>query len=104
MLETSDPATADPAIAMSRPGGKLGLLVERLSSPDGASLADLRAATGWQAHSVRGALAGALKARGFVVASEIVEGTRRYAIRPSKDTAERQGPASQRRAGWGSLR
>ena len=41
-----------------------------LRQPEGASLAAMTAATGWQAHSVRGALAGALKKRGFEILSE----------------------------------
>jgi hypothetical protein len=35
-------------------------------------------ATGWQQHSVRGALAGALKKRGLAITSEKVDGVRRY--------------------------
>ena len=35
-------------------------------------------ATGWQAHSVRGALAGALKRKGYSVASERTEAGRVY--------------------------
>lgn len=36
-------------------------MTDLLSSADGATLAALTAATGWQAHSVRGAIAGTLK-------------------------------------------
>ena len=43
------------------PTGKLGVLVGLLRREEGATLADLQAATGWQAHSVRGAIAGSLK-------------------------------------------
>lgn len=59
---------------------KLDLIVSRLNRPDGASLADLVAATGWQAHSVRGALAGSLKKKGHAIVSEKVDGERRYRI------------------------
>jgi hypothetical protein len=38
----------------------------------------MTSATGWQTHSVRGALAGALKRRGLVITSEKVDGIRRY--------------------------
>jgi len=38
------------------------------------------AATGWQSHSVRGALAGALRKKGFDVTSDVSDGTRRYRI------------------------
>ena len=41
------------------------------------------AATGWQQHSVRGAIAGALKKRGLIITSDKSDGTRRYhASRP----------------------
>lgn len=44
----------------SMPRGKLGILVALLRHPDGATLPAMMAATGWQAHSVRGAMAGAI--------------------------------------------
>lgn len=49
-----------------------------LTSEDGASIADMTEATGWQAHSVRGAMAGALKKRGLAITSEKIDGVRRY--------------------------
>jgi hypothetical protein len=36
-------------------------MIELLKRPDGATLNQLVEATGWQAHTVRGAMAGALK-------------------------------------------
>ena len=62
------------------PPTKLDLLVSMLVRPDGASLAELTAATGWQAHSVRGALAGSLKKKGHVIVSEKIDAQRRYRI------------------------
>ena len=59
---------------------KLALLVAHLSVPGGATIAELCKATGWQPHSVRGALAGALKRKGHVIRSEKEEGLRRYRI------------------------
>ena len=59
---------------------KLEQIVILLSRTAGASLADLVAATGWQAHSVRGALAGSLKRKGHAIVSEKVDGERRYRI------------------------
>lgn len=47
-----------------RPGGKLGLIVDRLSAKRGATADELVEATGWQRHSVLGALS-KLKSRGF---------------------------------------
>ncbi|MGE0830247.1 MAG: DUF3489 domain-containing protein [Hyphomonadaceae bacterium] len=60
---------------------KLDLIVAALRAPKGASVPDLMALTGWQAHSVRGALAGALKkGRGLVIVSEKIDGARFYRI------------------------
>ena len=62
-------------VRKSRPDTKQAQLVAMLQSPDGASLDEIVAATGWQAHTVRGAIAGALKKKlGLVVMSERVEG------------------------------
>lgn len=49
-----------------------------ITREQGASIAELMEATGWQQHSVRGALAGALKKRGLAITSEKVDGVRRY--------------------------
>ena len=59
---------------------KLETIVSLLTRPEGASLAELVAATGWQPHSVRGALAGSLKRKGHAVQSDKVDGVRRYRI------------------------
>ena len=50
------PVTANGNTETRPPGGKLGQIVTMLERPEGATLADLMAATGWQAHSVRGVL------------------------------------------------
>jgi len=44
-----------------RDGTKQSMMIELLRRPGGATLADIVEATGWQAHTVRGAMAGALK-------------------------------------------
>jgi hypothetical protein len=59
---------------------KLDLIVKMLRRPKGASLPELAAATHWQTHSVRGALAGALKKKGHAVVSDKTSGERRYRI------------------------
>jgi len=61
MKKSSPRLEADPA----RPGGKLGLILERLSTKTGATAEELVEQTGWQRHSVLGALS-KLKARGFI--------------------------------------
>ena len=66
---------------ITEPTGKLGAMVQLLKRPDGAVLADMMAATGWQAHSVRGAMSGALKKGfGYVIASDKTETGRVYRI------------------------
>ena len=57
---------------------RLDQLQHLLVSETGASIAEMVEATGWQQHSVRGALAGALKKRGLVITSDKVDGVRRY--------------------------
>ena len=61
-----------------REGTKQAVLVEMLRRPKGATIAEIVEATGWQAHTVRGAFAGALKKRlGLTVTSEKVAGKER---------------------------
>ncbi len=78
-----EPEEAEPAPQASkgakppkaRTGTKQAQLIAMLQKPNGASLDEIVAATGWQAHTVRGAIAGALKKRlGLTVTSEKVEG------------------------------
>jgi hypothetical protein len=57
---------------------KLDLITALLLRTEGASIAEMTGATGWQAHSVRGAMAGALKKRGVIVTSDKVDGLRHY--------------------------
>ena len=44
-----------------RAGTKQAQLIEMLRAPEGATIDEIAAATGWQPHTVRGAIAGALK-------------------------------------------
>jgi len=63
------------------PKGKLGAMINLLRRPEGAQVGELMAATGWQAHSVRGAISGALKKKlGLAVTSEKTEAGRIYRI------------------------
>ncbi len=62
-------------VVLPKPGTKLDLLIRALATPNGATIEQLTTATGWQAHSVRGAISGALKkARHLAVTSEKIEG------------------------------
>ena len=71
-----------PAKAATKPPSKLDLVEGLLLGVGGASIAALMTATGWQQHSVRGALAGALKKRGLTITSDKIDGVRRYRAGP----------------------
>lgn len=64
-------------------GTKRTQLILMLSRANGASLAEMVEVTKWQAHTVRAALTG-LKKTGHTLASEKVDGVRRYSIVESK--------------------
>jgi len=68
----ADRATKAPH---AREGSKQALVIGMLERPEGATLDQLAEATGWQRHTVRGAISGALKKKlGLKVESEKVEG------------------------------
>ena len=76
----AETAVEAPAPAKT-PKGKLGLLVGLLRQDEGTTVEAMMAATGWQAHSVRGAIAGAIKkVLGHTVTSTKTEGGRVYRI------------------------
>jgi hypothetical protein len=54
-----------------REGTKQSIMIEMLRRPQGATLNEIVEATGWQSHTVRGAMAGALKKKlGLTITSE----------------------------------
>jgi len=72
-------AAAEPAAPVAprktRDDTKQAQLIAMLRRKEGATIAQIVAATGWQPHTVRGAFAGALKKKlGLTVTSEKVEG------------------------------
>ena len=89
-MTTKSKVAGTPAAQSNKPGkaatrasatptpSKLDQLVALLARAGGASLAEMMAATGWQQHSVRGAIAGALKKRRLMITSDKVDGVRRY--------------------------
>lgn len=73
---------AQPAAAKARTS-KIDQVVALLRRPQGATIEAMIAATGWQAHTVRGAMSGALKKKaGLTITSEKVDGGRTYRIAP----------------------
>ena len=76
-IEPDTSATPEPAPKTRTPreGTKQATLIAMLRAPNGATIEEIMAATGWQSHTVRGAMAGALKKKlGLEVNSEKVEG------------------------------
>ncbi|MBB4212698.1 uncharacterized protein DUF3489 [Rhodothalassium salexigens DSM 2132] len=68
-------AETPPAPVLRRKGTKQETLIEMLRTEGGATIDEIAAATGWQAHTVRGAMSGALKKKlGLTITSKKVEG------------------------------
>ena len=63
----------------SRPGGKLGLIVELLSAKTGATIDELVETTGWQRPSVLGALS-RLRSRGFAIKRDVQSDRNAYTL------------------------
>ncbi|MGC8794896.1 MAG: DUF3489 domain-containing protein [Bryobacteraceae bacterium] len=60
--------TQKQKVAPARPGSKKAQISALLSRPEGATLAELQATTGWQPHSLRGFLSGTLvKKLGYII-------------------------------------
>ena len=59
---------------------KLATLIALLQAPGGASMSTMTAATGWQSHSVRGAMAGAVRRKGHAISSDKTGDTRRWRV------------------------
>ncbi len=78
-----NPATrARKSDAVKRPGGKLGLILDRLGRKTGATIDERVDATGWQKHSVHGALS-RLRSGGFAVRLESTAGRKAYRLAPA---------------------
>jgi hypothetical protein len=79
------PATAAPAEQPTpRTGTKQAQMIELLKRPEGATVEQIAAATGWQRHTIRGAISGALKKKLGLK----VEATRTREVGPNKTGAK----------------
>jgi Mn-dependent DtxR family transcriptional regulator len=69
-VATGNGASAEKiSTGKKRPGGKVDAILTLVRRPEGAKIAELQKATGWQPHSVRAALTG-LRKRGIKVTRE----------------------------------
>jgi hypothetical protein len=75
-----DPAPTFEASEASKPvairsGTKQAQIIALLRRPEGASIAEIVEVTGWQAHSARGMISGALKKKlGLAITAQKIEG------------------------------
>jgi Protein of unknown function (DUF3489) len=67
-----------------RAGTKQAQMIELLKRPEGATVEQIAAATGWQHHTIRGAISGALKKKLGLT----VEATRTRQVGPNKEGAK----------------
>ena len=79
---TDDPAPAtlipNGTEPLRRAGTKQDTLIAMLRAPEGATIAEIVAATGWLCHTVRGSMSGALKKKlGLTITSEKADGGER---------------------------
>ena len=83
-------APAKQKTARTRPDSKQALVIGLLQRPEGATIAQIMEATGWQQHTCRGTLAGTLKKRlGLTInSSKETGGQRVYRIDPASPDGE----------------
>ena len=72
----------DTAVRPERPGGKLGVLLDAVARPKGATLDELNSASGWLPHTTRAALT-RLRQRGFDVRLATTSGRKAYHLVPA---------------------
>jgi hypothetical protein len=82
--EAPDQPAAKPT---PRGGTKQALMIDMLKRPEGATVGQIAAATGWQHHTIRGAISGSLKKKLGLT----VEATRTREIGPNQTGAKGSG-------------
>ena len=71
-------AVIESAMPRTRDNSKQAQVIAMLKRPEGATIAQICAATGWQAHTVRGTFAGAFKKKlGLEITSSKEQGSER---------------------------
>lgn len=75
--------TLSTSASVPRPAGKLGVIVDRIAARNGAIADELVTATGWQRHSVLGALS-RLKTRGFAIRLDAEADRKAYRLQAAR--------------------
>jgi hypothetical protein len=84
MANPQKPPRISAAKALVIKGGKLSEIIRLLRRAKGATINDLTEATGWQAHSVRGAISGQLRKRHGLAVSATTDEARGLVYRLPK--------------------
>jgi hypothetical protein len=83
------PATSASGSAGSRAGSKQAQVIGLLQRPEGATVDEMASAMGWQRHTVRGLISGALKKKlGLDIVTENTDRGRCYRIGESRPAAQ----------------
>ena len=80
-MATNRPKPSTSKAAKRKRPTRIDAVLRLLHRDNGASIAELRKATGWQPHSVRAALTGLRKRNIEIVRSKDEAGTTRYAVK-----------------------
>ncbi len=101
LVPAAKPSTLTPGKPKSKKaviGSKQARVITMLRSPDGATIAAMMKATGWQQHSVRGFLAGIVRKKlKLKLDSKKIDGSRVYSIKRA-DGNKASARQSKRRA------
>jgi len=82
VVRPPSPTSGEPKSKKAGPGSKKARVIMMLRSPEGATIAAMMKATGWQQHSVRGFLAGIVRKKlKLNLDSKKIDGSRFYGIR-----------------------
>lgn len=85
--KTKKPVITSITPVNPKPASKKSQMVSLLERPEGVSLAELEKVTGWQPHSVRGALVHLKNKDKLPVTNTVTDSIRRYRITKADATA-----------------